>query len=223
MLTAHGPPDGAGKGMMMDFDVAELPPGLAYKLMTATVVPRPIGWVATIGPGGAVNLAPFSFFNAMGGAPPVVALGLMRSPTGGRKDTARNITETGEFVVNLVPETLLPQMSATSAPLPPEESELDAAGLTAVASRHVRPPRLAESPASFECRTAHLLETGPDQLLVVGEVLAIHVEDRFVLDAERGHIDTPALGLVARMHGAGWYARSTDLVQLDRPAGGGRT
>ncbi|MBL4916163.1 flavin reductase family protein [Szabonella alba] len=206
----------------MNFDVADLPPGLAYKLLTATIVPRPIGWVSTIGPGGAVNLAPFSFFNAMGGAPPVVALGLMRAPAGGRKDTARNIADQGEFVVNLVSEDLLPQMSMTSAPLPPEESELEAAGLTALASVHIAPPRLAESPVSFECRTLHCLETGPDQILVVGSVLAIHVADRFVLDAERGHIDTPALGLVARMHGAGWYARSSDLVQLDRPAGGGR-
>ncbi|MFN3822480.1 MAG: flavin reductase family protein [Pseudorhodobacter sp.] len=204
----------------MRFDVATLAPGLAYKLLTATVVPRPIGWVCTLGPTGVVNLAPFSFFNAMGGAPPVVALGLLKAPAGGLKDTARNITEQGEFVVNLVPEALLGAMSQTSAPLPADRSELEAAGLTAVASHHVAPPRLAESPVSFECRTFQIVETGPDQILVVGSVLAVHVADRFVLDAGRGHVDTPALGLVARMHGAGWYARMTDLVQLDRPSGG---
>ena len=204
----------------MIFDVAQLPPGMAYKLLTATVVPRPIGWVSTLGPGGVVNLAPFSFFNAMGGAPPVVALGILRSPGGGLKDTARNITERGEFVVNLVPETLIAQMSATSAPLPADQSELEAAGLTAEPSHHIAPPRVAESPVSFECRTFQIVETGPDQVLIVGSVLAVHVADRFVLDAGRGHLDTPALELVARMHGSGWYARGSDLFQLARPAGG---
>lgn len=205
----------------MRFDMDKLAPGIGYKLMTSTVTPRPIAWVSTLGANGVVNAAPYSFFNAMGGAPPVVSLGLMQSPGGGFKDTARNILEMGEFVVNLVPEALAQQMSQTSAPLPPDASEMELAGLEAASSTHIRPPRIAASPVSFECVTFQTIETGPDQTVVIGRVLAVHIADSFVIDAAKGYIDTPALGLIARMHGSGWYARSTDLFQLDRPEGGG--
>lgn len=204
----------------MLFDFGDLAPGVAYKLLTSTVVPRPIGWISTLGPTGVVNLAPYSFFNAMGGAPPVVALGLMRAPGGGYKDTARNILDSGQFVVNLVPEALIGPMSETSAAHPPEISEMDLAGLPRADSVHIRPPRLADAPAALECVTFQVVETGPDQVVVIGRVLAAHIADRFVLDAAKGYIDTPAMDLVARMHGAGWYARTSDLFQLDRPATG---
>jgi flavin reductase (DIM6/NTAB) family NADH-FMN oxidoreductase RutF len=204
----------------MRFDLADLPPDLGYKLLTSTITPRPIAWVSTLGQTGVVNVAPYSFFNAMGHTPPVVALGLLRDASRGFKDTARNILDSGEFVVNLVPEGMMQEMSATSAALPPEESELEAAGLRAAPSTHIRPPRLADSPVSFECVTHAAVVTGPQQTIVIGRVLAVHVADRFVLEADKGYIDTPALGLVARMHGAGWYARSTDLFQLARPKTG---
>ena len=202
----------------MLWDLSRTEAGTGYRLLAATVVPRPIAWVTTLGEGGVVNLAPYSFFNAMGGAPPVLALGLMRSATGGAKDTARNIEASGEFVVNLVPEASAEAMNASSAAMPYGVSEVGAAGLPVLPSALVGPPRLAQSPVAFECRVLQIVVTGPEQRLVVGSVLAVHVEDRFVLDAARGHVDTPALGLVARMHGAGWYARTSDLFEMDRPS-----
>ena len=201
----------------MLFDLETADPGMGYRLLAATVTPRPIAWVTSLGPGGVLNLAPYSFFNAVGGAPPVVALGLTRGPEGGLKDTARNIAAQGEFVVNLVAERMAAAMNLTSAPMPPGVSEADAAGLATEASARIRVPRLKAAPVALECRVQHMLETGPDQRLVVGEVMAVHVADRYVTDARRGHVDTAAMGLVARMHGSGWYARTTDLFELARP------
>lgn len=203
----------------MLFDFSGPQDQLAYKLMTSTITPRPIAWVTSQNVAGVVNAAPFSFFNAMGSAPPTLALGLSRDPERGLKDTARNILESGEFVVNLVSEALAEAMNATSAAVTPDVSEMALAGLDAAASTHVSPPRIAASPVSFECVTHTAIETGPQQTLIVGRVLAIHVADEFVLDAENAYIDTPTMQLIGRMHGAGWYARTSDLFKLDRPAG----
>lgn len=201
--------------MLFDFD--KIAPEIGYKLLTSTITPRPIAWISTLGLNGVVNAAPYSFFNAMGHTPPTVAVGLLRDPARGWKDTARNILDTGEFVVNLVPETLADQMNATCAAVGPEVNEMALAGLDAAASVHVKPPRIAASPVSFECKVLSSVVTGPMQTIVIGRVVAAHIADAVVLDAARGHIDTPALGLIGRMHGAGWYARSTDLFQLGRP------
>jgi flavin reductase (DIM6/NTAB) family NADH-FMN oxidoreductase RutF len=201
----------------MQFDFDQISPDVGYRLLTSTIVPRPIAWVSTLGAGGVANAAPYSFFNAMGHTPPCVALGLLRDAARGWKDTARNILETGEFVVNLVPERLARAMSATSAGVGPEVSEFELAGLEMAASTHIAPPRIAAAPVAFECRAISSVVTGPMQTVVIGRVLAAHIDDAMVLDAERGHIDSPALGLIARMHGAGWYARTTDLFQLERP------
>lgn len=201
--------------MLFDFD--KIAPEIGYKLLTSTITPRPIAWISTLGLNGVVNAAPYSFFNAMGHTPPTVAVGLLRDPARGWKDTARNILDTGEFVANLVPETLADQMNATCAAVGPEVNEMALAGLDAAASVHVKPPRIAASPVSFECKVLSSVVTGPMQTIVIGRVVAAHIADAVVLDAARGHIDTPALGLIGRMHGAGWYARSTDLFQLGRP------
>jgi flavin reductase (DIM6/NTAB) family NADH-FMN oxidoreductase RutF len=204
--------------MLFEFD--KIAPEVGYKLLTSTITPRPIAWISTLGLNGVVNAAPFSFFNAMGHTPPTVAVGLVRDTARGWKDTARNILDTGEFVVNLVPEDLAEAMNATSAGVGAEVSELGLAGLEAAASVHVKPPRIAAAPVAFECVTLSSVVTGPMQTIVIGRVVAAHIADAVVLDAERGYIDTPALGLIARMHGAGWYARGTDLFQLGRPKGG---
>lgn len=201
----------------MRFDLDPATPQTSYKLMTATVTPRPIAWITTLSETGVINAAPYSFFNAMGHTPPTVAVGLLADPARGFKDTARNILDSGEFVVNLVPEALAEKMNITCVNAPSEVSELELAGLEAAKSEHVRPPRIKASPVSFECVTLSSLVTGPQQTIVIGRVLAIHVADEHVLDAERAHIDTPALDLIGRMHGAGWYARSRDLFQLARP------
>lgn len=202
----------------MQFDLTELAPDLAYKVLTSTVTPRPIAWVTTLSRTGIVNAAPYSFFNVVGNEPPTVVLGILRDPTRGFKDTARNILETAEFVVNLVPEALAEAMNTTCIDAPIDVSELELAGLSSLPSIAVAPPRIAGSPVSFECRVVTSMETGPEQVLVVGRVLMAHVADEYVLDARRVHIDTPQLGLVARLHGGGWYARSTDRFQLERPS-----
>lgn len=203
------------------FDFEAIPPAEAYRLTTSTVVPRPIGWTVTKGAGGVVNVAPYSFFNAFGDDPVVLVLGLLGSREQGRryKDTAANIVDTGEFVVNLVPARLAEAMNATTVNAPPEVSEMALAGLTPVPSVKVAPPRIGESPVAFECKVMHALETGPTQLTVIGRVVQAHIARAFLEgDAARPRVRTPELGLIGRMHGRGWYARTTDLFEMDRPA-----
>jgi flavin reductase (DIM6/NTAB) family NADH-FMN oxidoreductase RutF len=201
--------------MLFDFERMEAQD--RYKILTATVTPRPIAWITTLSEDGIVNAAPYSFFNVMGHEPPTVTVGLLQGPGGDFKDTAANILATGEFVVNLVSEANAEAMNLTCMDAPPEVDELACAGLTALPSERVSPPRIAQSPVSFECRVLASLVTGPRQTIVVGRVVCAHVADEAVQDAARCHVDTPGLRLVARMHGSGWYARSSDLFQLDRP------
>jgi flavin reductase (DIM6/NTAB) family NADH-FMN oxidoreductase RutF len=179
------------------------------------VLPRPIAWVVTEDAAGRRNAAPYSFFNAMGDAPPVIALGLTAGRSG-LKDTATNILATGEFVVNLVPESLAPAMNLTAIDAPRGVDELDLAGLTTLPSVHIRPPRIAGSPVAFECRLFQAIETGPAQLTVIGRVLAVHVDDAVLRNPERGHVDRQAMGLIARAEGNS-YLRSQDGFALDRP------
>lgn len=201
----------------MYFDLATVDPAITYKLLTASIVPRPIAWTVTRSPAGLINAAPFSFFNVMGSAPPVVALGILGDPVRGLKDTARNILDTGEFVVNLVPVRLLETMNLTSIDAPSDVSEIDLAGLATTQSTHVKPPRIAESPVAFECVNQASIVTGPNQVLVVGRVVAIHIQDEFVKDATRGHVHTLKLDLAARTFGAG-YARIGEPFDLVRPS-----
>ena len=201
----------------MLFDMNELAADVRYRILTATVTPRPIAWVTTLSAAGIANAAPFSFFNVMGHEPPTVAIGVLRHPEHRLKDTAENILSTGEFVVHLVPALLAEAMNATCVEAPPEVDELMITGLRTVPSNKVAPPRIADSPVAFECRNLATVVTGPHQVAVIGQVVCAHVADEFILDAVRGHIDTPALKLISRMHGSGWYANSADLFQLMRP------
>lgn len=201
----------------MKFDLTTLPADISYKVLASTIVPRPIAWVTSQSAGGIVNAAPFSFFNGMGSDPPTLVIGLLRDPVRGYKDTARNIIDNGEFVVNLVPERLAEAMNITCIDAPPDVSEIDLAGLHLASSDAIAPPRIAESPVAFECRTHTTLITGPKQTLVVARVLAAHITDEYVLDKERAYIDTPKLNLVGRLHGSGWYTRTGDTFQLTRP------
>ena len=203
----------------MRFDLDQIDTAITYKLLAATVIPRPIAWVVTKGADG-VNAAPFSFFNVMGSAPPTVALGLLADPERGFKDTAANILASGEFVINLVPERLVQAMNLTAADAPKGVDELALAGLETLPSQHIAPPRIAASPVAFECRMLSSLVTGPHQCVVIGRVLAVHIEDRYLKDAARGHVDTDALDLVARSFGSG-YLRTHDAFSLDRPTWAG--
>jgi flavin reductase (DIM6/NTAB) family NADH-FMN oxidoreductase RutF len=199
--------------VLFDFDTLDAQQ--KYKLLTATVVPRPIAWVVTQNLKGAINCAPFSFFNAFSGDPPTVCLGI-GAREGVAKDTAVNIHQTGEFVVNLVHEALVKQMNITAIEFGPEIDELAQAGLSTIPSVKVRPPRIAASPVALECKRLVTLEIGVSRAIVVGNVVAMHVADEAVRDASKCYIDTPKLGLLGRMHGGGWYARTNDQFELPR-------
>ena len=200
----------------MLFDFAALTPNDCYKLLVATVTPRPIAWVVTQDAEGRLNAAPYSFFNVMSGDPPVVVFGIGGREPGDAKDTGNNIRRTGQFVVNLVDEATADAMNVTAIDFPHGVDEIAEAGLTTLPSVRVAPPRIAESPVALECERMMGIEIGSGRTLVLGRVLAMHVRDDAVLDRERCYIDTPKLRLIGRMHGAGWYARTSDLFEVRR-------
>lgn len=201
----------------MEFDMRELPLAPRYKILSSTITPRPIAWVTSLSAAGVVNAAPFSFFNCVGVEPPLVVLGLLRDlKTGQMKDTAINLHETGEFTANLVSEADGPVMNESSAAAPRDVSEIDYAGIATAPSRFVAPPRIATSPVSFECKVHQITDIGM-QTIVLGEVLAAHIADEFITDREKLYFDTPAMKLIGRTHGAGWYVRSSDSFVMDRP------
>jgi flavin reductase (DIM6/NTAB) family NADH-FMN oxidoreductase RutF len=199
----------------MHFDFSILTAAERYKLMAAAITPRPIAWLTTVSADGIRNAAPYSFFNMMGAEPPLVAIGMMRRPDGTHKDSARNALDTREFVVNLVGEHDAQAMNLTCIDAPPEFDELAFASVKLEPSFAVAPSRIASAPVSMECRLLETFERGTNTV-VLGEVIHFHIADALV-DPKRLHVDTLAMNLVARMHGAGWYTRSTDLFQLQRP------
>ena len=204
--------------MLFDFDT--IAPQDRYKILTSTIVPRPIAWVLSLDTEGRRNAAPFSFFNALVGDPPVVGIGIGgRRPEdapGTWKDSGANIRATGQFVVNLVGYENREAMNITAVEFPREVDELEQAGLTTLPSTKVKPPRIAEAPVALECERLAIIEVGVDRAIVLGRVLAVHVRDDCVLDARRCYIDTPKLDLIGRMHGGGWYSRTTDRFELPR-------
>ncbi|MBV8702135.1 MAG: flavin reductase family protein [Acetobacteraceae bacterium] len=200
----------------MLFDFATIPATNAYKLLISTIVPRPIAWVTTRDLDGSVNAAPFSFFNCVSGDPPVVCFGIGGRAPGDTKDTGGNIRRTGQFVVNLVSHARAEQMNITAIEFGKEVDELAQAGLTTAPCVRVHPPRIAEAPVSMECERLVIVEVGVDRAVILGRVVAMHVADECVLDPVRCHVDTPRLDLIGRMHGAGWYARTTDRFEMKR-------
>jgi len=198
----------------MEFDFSKLAPHDRYKLLISVVVPRPIAFLTTISAAGEINAAPFSFFNAMGGNPPVVAISIGELEEGTLKDSARNIEETREFVVNLVDTSLAKQMNICAADFPARMNEMPSAGLTAVPSVVVKPPRIAESPVNMECRLHTIVPIGSNRIHI-GEVVHLRIRDEMI-DMEKLHVHTQKLDLIGRMHGGGWYARTTDLFEMPR-------
>ncbi|MBZ5602190.1 MAG: flavin reductase family protein [Acidobacteriia bacterium] len=198
----------------MIVDPASTPQRDVYKLLIGSVVPRPIGFVSTVSTEGVFNLAPFSFFNAVCGDPPMVCFAIShRDPS---KDTARNVAATREFVVNIVSEEIAEKMNLTSGDYAQGVDEFAVAGLTPVASEAVRAPRVAESPVSMECRVVQMIDLSPKPAgtdLVIGEVVRFHVKDEIV---ENFRIDPDKLKAIARM-GGNEYSRSRDRFELIRP------
>ncbi len=188
-----------------------------YAHMIRLITPRPIAWVSTLSNDGVPNLAPFSYFNAVGSNPPTLMFCPANRPDGTPKDTLANIQANGEFVVNVVSFDLSTQMNQSATAYETEVSEFEACGLTAVASSLVKPPRVAEARAHFECRLHSLVQlgTGPGGAnLVLGRIVAIHIDDA-VLD-ERGRADPAKLDTVGRLGGIS-YTRTTDRFEIDRP------
>lgn len=203
----------------MQFDFSTLPTAAIYKLMGSTITPRPIAWITSQDRQGRLNAAPYSFFNMFCADPPILGIGIGSRPEGAiplPKDSWANIRATGGFVVQLVDEASVEAMNRTATAFPAGDSELAEAGIETLASTFVAPPRIASSPVAFECTLFQEIPLGDHNALILGRVLAMHLRDDALLDAERFHVDTEALHLVGRMHGAGWYARGTDLFQLDR-------
>lgn len=193
------------------FDFATLSEREKYKLLIGAVVPRPIALVTTVDPRGMINAAPFSFFNCLSAEPAILALGVENHEDLAFKDTARNIRTTGVFTVNIVSDRILAAMNVCAVPFEPGIDELREAGLTAIAGSKVASPRIAESPAAFECRRHVTLEIGTSRQIILGEVLAAHIHADIV--NERFHIDPQGLDAIGRMGGHG-YARTRDYFDL---------
>ena len=200
----------------MYYDFANFDPKETYKLLISTVTPRPIAWVVSQNSAGGINAAPFSFFNAFSGDPPIVGIGVGSHRPGRPKDTRLNIEQTGQFVINLVSEKNAAAMNVTAIDFDYGVNELDCAGVKTIPSEKVKPPRIADSPVAFECELFQVVELGPNAGLVLGRVVAMHIEDEFLLDREKHYVDTPALKLIGRMHGGGWYSKTSDLFKVDR-------
>ncbi len=182
-----------------------------YKLITNLVVPRPIAWITSLDQSGLVNLAPFSFFNAVGSAPLYIVVSIGRRDDGTPKDTARNITTGGDFVVNLVTEDLLEAMNISATDFPPDQSEVTAAHLDTEASVHVKAPRLRQAQVSLECKLHSAQQLGANTLFI-GEVVMLHVADHLV--GARFHIDNFAP--LGRLGSPSVYCRTKDRFQLPR-------
>jgi len=185
-----------------------------YKLLSSLIVPRPISFVTTLNAEGVVNAAPYSFFNVFSEDPPLVVIGIGRRSDGTLKDTALNIEANGEFVVNLVDEGIATAMNVAATDFPPEQSEIDPAGLDLVPSSLVAPPRIAQAPAALECRNHTTLLVATDRRLVVGEVLAVHTKPGLV-DPANLRLDLDAYRPVGRLF-ANLYCRTRDTFELVR-------
>jgi flavin reductase (DIM6/NTAB) family NADH-FMN oxidoreductase RutF len=207
-------------GPMLTLDPANCEPKEIYKLLTGIVVPRPIALVSTVDRAGIANLAPFSFFNAVGSNPPTLLFcPVVRAASPGhdmRKDTLRNVEETGEFVVNVISDAIAAAANITSSEVPPDVDEFVLSGLTPIASETIRPARVAESPAQMECKLLQVFYTSHEPgggVIVLGEILRFHVrKDLF----DNFRIDPAGLDAVGRMAGNSWV-RTRDRIDLIRP------
>ena len=211
----------ASSSSMFSIDPADCHAGQIYKLMSGIIVPRPVALVSTLSLEGVANLAPFSFFTGVGANPPTVLFcPVVRALRSGvadiRKDTLRNVEETGEFVINVVSDALAAAANLTAAEVPPEVDEFQLAGLTPLASLSVRPSRVAESPAQMECKLLQVIYTSHEPgggVIVLGEVVRFHLRADLI---DNFRVDPIGLDAVGRMAGNSWV-RTRELMELDRP------
>ena len=195
--------------------------GLPHDPFKALVTPRPIGWISSLDAQGRANLAPFSFFNGCGDAPPMV----MFAQTGRKsrpepvKDSIANIRETGEFACNIVSQALKDAMNLSSGTYQPEVDEFELAGLTKAPGKAISAPHVAEAPAVLECKLVKIVDDLPSwrehafNIMIIGEVVGVHIDDAIVKD---GRIDTLGYNPVARL-GYMDYTTVTDIWSMERP------
>ncbi|MDZ8117502.1 flavin reductase family protein [Pontiella agarivorans] len=200
--------------MELDFDQPELK-NRAYYILSSLVTPRPIALVTTINKTGAVNAAPFSFFNLMGARPPICVFAPGNRDEETPKDTVLNIRENNQFVVNLVDEDIAEAMNACAASVPYGEDELKLSGLNPAESSAVQPPRISEAPASLECEAYDTLEIGNNRM-VIGLIKRVHVRDE-IYDAEAQRINAEHLKTIGRMAAPHWYCKTSDRFEMIRP------
>ncbi len=200
----------------MHFDTQELDQSAIYKLLTGTIIPRPIGWVSSISEDGINNLAPFSYFNLLGDDPPHVMFSTRRD-NNKNKDTLNNVLTTKQFVVNLVTEDVVEAMNASSASVAPEVDEFELVGVTPIPSEKIKPMRVKESKVQLECALVHhyFLE-GHQQggaCVLIGRVLMIHIDDNILLDNYKINLET--YKPVARLAGSN-YSKIGEIFSIKR-------
>ncbi|MBL7885381.1 MAG: flavin reductase family protein [Flavobacterium sp.] len=200
----------------MQFDPNELEHSAVYKLITGSVIPRPIGWISTIDQNGINNLAPFSYFNAVGEDPPHVMFSTVRG-NDTNKDTLNNVLSNGQFVVNMVTEELAEKMNLTSQSVASDVDEFQLANLTPIASDKIKPMRVKESPISFECELVHhyFLEnhTNGGACIIIGRIIMMHFADSVLLDNFKINLET--YKPIARLAGSN-YAKLGELFSIKR-------
>lgn len=200
----------------MEFDPQLIDQKATYKLLTGAVIPRPIGWISSISKDGVPNLAPFSFFNAVGEDPPHVMFSTVR-PNNTNKDTLNNVLETGQFVVNMVVEDIVEKMNTTSQAVGPEVNEFELAGLTPAPSLKVKAPRVLESPINMECELVHhyTLEDNKQggATIIIGRVVMFHIDKSVLLDDFKINMET--YKPVARLAGSN-YSKLGEIFSIKR-------
>jgi flavin reductase (DIM6/NTAB) family NADH-FMN oxidoreductase RutF len=203
---------------MISFVPEEMVDPAPYQLLTSIVAPRPIAWISTVGADDVVNLAPFSFFNAVAGFPPTIMFSVSyRRQEPKEKDTLRNVRRCGEFVCHMVDETMADAMACTAMDWPSGVSEIDRAGLTALPSIDVRPPRIAEAPVAMECRVTQIIPVAETtNVMVLGRVMRFHVRED-LYRSELGLIDTVAMNPITRLGGPVEYTKIGELFFLPIP------
>lgn len=226
-MSGHPPNPGWSPGdrvqspftSMLSFDPASLSTGTIYRLMISGIVPRPIAFVSTIDANRVVNLAPFSYFNAVSSDPPCLMFSVTRKNDGSKKDTLLNVESSRQFVVNTVSEWMAEPMNHCSGEYPFGVSELEKAGLSAVESTRVAPPRVKESPVHFECELERIVEIGEAKpgaaSIVIGRIVMIHAAEG-AYDPDRGALRADALRPLARLGGLS-YGRTREVFDLPRP------
>lgn len=196
---------------MLTFNPNEQTERENYKLLTGTVIPRPIAFVTSVAEDGTVNAAPFSYFNIVSSNPPMLSVSVQRQ-SGKMKDTARNILEKKEFVIHIVDEENVLEINKTAASLPPDESEMDLAELTLIASERVSVPSVKESKARFECVLEQAVDLGGTDL-IIGKIVRFHIDESIY---QKGRINAETLKPVSRLAGSN-YAKLGERFSLKRP------